>query len=554
MPTFFDKHWSSSPQIRRIFLICAGSVLLVAVLMGAYTLYKPTRAQQLAAQALQALQQGDLAQARQKVMAANELSGRSLPVARAMARVWGALAPGNVVPLWERASELSKGAKEDRQGLALALLAAGEIDRARGVLGELLEKWPNDPQTIFVQANWLLSAMRPGEALEKIEQLAARYPSNEDYLKAYSALVRGQGAPALARYQQHLKNLAGQPNDLGLWAAQERVRVALPQQLDGAIKDLLSHPRATRASALFALQMRHLKAGLPLMQVRREAGKFFNVALAEDRRELARFYRTLGDNDGVLELISPRMAATNREDLMVYLDALAGAQRWQPLLEILAIEKLPLEETWRQIFRARAYAALKRTADSQVAWRKALAAAGNDGKKLAEIAQYLVALGANDEIHELMPRLIENSSPSERSVYYPLWLRVALEARQTARVQEILQKMSAEFPQNQAARNDYIYYSLLLGKPGDWLTQAYQLAKESPSVVAHRMTLALALYRAGQTTRAYEVVSTTRISNWSLMPAGWQYLRAAVFKAAGQPVPEVSNQQSALPEEQALLK
>lgn len=552
MPAIFDKHWSASPQIRRIFWICALSVLTVAALIGGYALYKPARAQQLAAQALVALQQGDLAQSRQKVMAANELSGRSLPVARAMARVWGALAPGSVVPLWERASELSKGAKEDRQGLALALLAAGEIDRARTVLAELMEKWPNDPQTIFVQANWLLSAMRPGEALEKIEQLAARNPSNEDYLKAYSVLVRGQGVQALARYQAHLKRLADQPNDLGLWASQERVRVATPDQLDSAIKDLLRHPRATRASALFALQMRHLKAGLPLMQVRREAGKFFNVALAEDRRELARFYRTLGDNDGVLELISPRMAATNREDLMVYLDALAGAQRWQPLLEILSIEKLPLEETWRQIFRARATAALNRPADSQVAWRKALAAAGNDGKKLSDIAQYLVAMGASSQLHELMPRLIENSGPTERSVYYPLWLRVALEAQDTARAQQILQKMSAEFPKNQAARNDYIYYSLLRGVPGDWLAQAYQLAKESPTVAAHRMTLALALYKAGQTTRAYEVVSTTRISNWSLMPAGWQLLRAAIFKAVGQPVPAVTGAQQALPEERAL--
>ena len=293
---------------------------------------------------------------------------------------------------------------------------------------------------------------------------------------------------------------------------------------------------------------------MPYEQIRKEVAGQFNVSRTEERRELARFYRTLGDNEGVLEIISPRLAALSREDLMLYMDALAGSGKWTALLEILNIDKLPMEDYWREIFRARAYAALKRTNESQIAWRKALVLAGNNPKMLGDIAQYLIALGAVKEIDEVMPRLIENSGPMERAIHYQTWLQVVLAAKDTSRAQFILEKMSVEFPNNMAVRNDYIYYSALLRKNGDWVAKAYELAKDAPAVVAHRMTLSLALYRANQIQRAYEVVNTTRVTNWATMPPGWQCVRAAILKAAGQPETQVSNIQFALPEERALVE
>jgi len=540
--------------MRRVYLTVFLGIFVAVVLIGAYSFFKPARANQLADEAMKELHEGNLAKARQKAMAAKDLAGGSAKVARVLATVWGQITPSSVVPLWEKAVELSRGAKEDKQGLAMALLAAGELERAKTILAELMKENPNDPQTTFVQANWLIAATRAPEALPKVVSLVEQYPTNEDYWKVYSYLARLIGGEALEGYKVQLRKIKKEPSPLGLWALGELARIAANKDVEPAIKEMMAHPMATRDTMLVAYQIRRQKLNTPYDEIRREVSRKYNVADTAERRELASYYRTLGDYEGILEMISPKMAVAARDDLMLYLDALAGSGKWIALLEILNIDKLPIEDYWREIFRARTYAALKRTNESQIAWRKALVLAGNNPKMLGEVSQYLVALGAVKEVDEVMPRLIDNSGPLERVMYYQQWLQLVVANKDTVRAQNILEKMSVEYPKNLAVRNDYIYYSVLLKKPGEWVPKAYELATNSPGIVAHRMTLALALYRAGQAPRAYEVVNTTRVTNWAPMPVGWQLVRAAVLMAAGQAVPEVANAQQALPEERALVE
>lgn len=554
-PTPGNTPWHATPQWRRLFLILGITILVVVLLIGAYTLFRPLRANQLAGEAVKLLEKNDLSGARQKVMAAKELSGRSITVARAMAQVWGRLSPSQVVPMWERAVELSGGAKEDKQGLAMALLAAGETERARETLQELLTTAGNDPQTSFVQVNWLIAAGRQSDAFNKISQLIDQYPTNENFWKAYAAIAPMMGQKGLDAYTTDLQKLKKQPGQIGLWALEELARLSTPAELEKRLDELFARPDASRASQLFAYQMRHAKAKLPYEAIRKALERDFNMALTADRQELARFYRSIGDNQGILLLISPRQAITTRDDLMLYMDALAGTGKWQALIEILNIDKIPLENYWREIFKARAYGALGQQEKSELAWRQSLVAAGNNSKALSDIAYYLITLGAIQEVDEVMPRLISNAGAMERTLHYQLWLQVVTQARDTTRAQAILEKMTKEYPKNSSIQNDYIYYSLLLNKNnknGDWVAQAYQLAKDNPAVLAHRMTLALALLKTNQAPKALEVINSTRIADWNLMPVGYQLLRAAVLNANGQAAPKVENSNQALTEEQAL--
>jgi tetratricopeptide (TPR) repeat protein len=557
-------NWGANPVLKKVFFLTAITVIIVAVLMGSYVLLKPIRAKQIAQEALDLLRDGKSSAASQKSIVAIQMAPRDVEVARAFAKVWTAISPSEAVPLWEKVIELRGSLAEDRQNLALALINAGETERAKKETDKLLEEFPNDPQTTFVQANWLLSAMQGKESLKKIVQLVDAHPSDERYWKFYSIIAPSQGEQSLAQYIKRLEAAKKNKSRLGLWALAELARYCPTKELEGRLAELMRHPQATRRTFLLAYQLRHVRASMPFDQIEKEVERQFNKASATDRLELAEFYRDIGYHEGVLSLIPPNIAIKSRTELMLYLDALSGVGRWNAVLEVLSMDKLPLEDHWHEVFRARAYEALGQKDASVLAWRKALSEARDDSKSLSDIAYYVIGMNIRSRVDEVMSRLVEISGPMERPLHYRLWVQDALSNRNTVRLQVILQKMLTEYPNNLSAKNDYLYYTLLLGKKSDGTaidiksiaSEAYQLAQKSPSVLSYRMTLALALLKSGDVTRSYEVISATRIEDWALLPGGYQCLRAAVYKRAGKSSIQISPAvlKAVLPEEKSLLE
>ncbi len=544
---------SQPPAWKRTLLICLYIVAGLALLLGGYFLYRPLRANGLAREALAAFEQGKGELAREKIRVAQELSFKSLEVLRAAATIWGAAVPGQVVPLWEMAVERSGGALRDRQALTLALLASGELERARVEVEGLLKEAPQEPHTVFVQANYLLQTGARQEAWEKLGRLLESVSDNELYWRTYGGLSSLLGEKALGEYRRRLETLTSRKDRLGHFALEELALYAPKDELDGRINALLRHPLSTRATILYAFNLRRVKAQLPYLEIRKGVSGLFNQALESERQELARFYRSIGDSAGVLEVVNPTMALRSRENLMLYLDGLSGLGRYEAVLEILSVEKLPLEEYWRELFRQRTYLSLKKPLDAALAWKKALAAATGDVSALSQMADYQTTAGDVSSLEELMPRLVEAANPLSRLSYYRLWLRQRLGRRDTVGAQSLLAEMSKLYPDNDAIKNDYIYYSLLLNKDGDWLNEAYALAKKSPSVLPFRMTLALALLKNGNAGKALEVIEGTRVSTWEVLPVGHQIIRAAVLKASGRKAVAVENLTAAFPEEQKLL-
>ncbi len=548
-----EQHWHDNPAFRKAFWITAAVVILVAIGMSAHALYKPLRAEQLASQALEALADGDLVKAQMEAGEARDMAPGSLTVARSFAKVWNEIAPTQVAPLWEHMAELS-GATQDKQSWALALIAAGEMSRAKDILSGLLKTAPGDPQTLYVEVNYLMAAARPAVAYAKAIELVSNNGGEEKYWVVYRAVALRQGAEGRAAYLKQLENLKSHQGRLGLWALEQLAELSPVDELDARIDKLLRHPLSTRQTLLLSFALRHRRAGMPYADIREKVERVFNKADDADRQALARFYQSIGDYTGVLSIVTPEVAVSDKIDLGLYLGGLSATKHWDTLLGILNFDKLPIENWQRELLKANAYAGLGKDAEARAALDKAVASAGADTRELAEIAHYLVVTKNIAELEKVMPILIKSSGTLEHPLYYQLWLEAAITARDTDKILAIYEKMSAESPDNQAFKNSRIYYSLLAKKPGDWLKESYDLVKAGPGIVSSRITLGLALLRAGQNGRAYEIINSARVSDWTTMPTGWQLVRAAALKMNGKTVPAVVDADKALKEEQELAK
>lgn len=547
------EKWHENPAMRRAFWITAVVVVMGIVAYGVWKLNRPMRALALAKQAQVLLQEGDLTGAVQAAWKSRALAPNSAECSRALALVWSQMTPSQSYVIWEQVVRLSNNAPEDVQNYTLSLIVAGDLPKAKEQLDALLARNP-DEKTRLIEIQYLIAAMRPAEALQRTLLILDKSPRSEGAWMLYAGLASAFGGKEKESFVLRLQQIAEDPSNLGLWACLQRLLLADDKDLQMRARELLLHPGSTRRTILQVYQVYRARQKMPFKVIREKISPLFNTALAGEKLELANFYISIGDGDGALLVISPKFALESAEGLELYLRALALARRSEAIIEILEVKGLKLPNYTKELWRARAYANLGEKQKSGAAWTSALAAAGDDSAALSAIAFSLSSTGDWTELDEVMPRLLKVVAPLERPLHYQSWFHSALVRRDAVKIYTVLEKMSTEYPDNSGYKNDFIYYSLLLNKKGDWVKEAYGLAKRSPSVAAHRVVLALALLKAGQPVKAEEFIVTAQVGQWDFSPIGWQLVRAAIFKANGKPAPEVSKADLALPEERALLE
>lgn len=532
-------------------------IIIVALAVVGYKIYRPIRAKELAAQAVMALASDNLDEARNRLRAANALEPDLVEVARATALVWNKLSPTQVAPFWERVVELSGSESSDVRAWAGALISSGELELAREKIDGLLAEDSTNLDNKYMSAVWLQAASRFGDAAVEAIKLVEGDHENVSYWIFYSSLYPYMSVDNRAVLVRRLDGLAKRTDQLGIWALRELLRYsAAREEFDRYAQAVMAHPEFARDDMLSIEFYRFARWGeTAYPEIRKRVALYFDPGKLTDRRALARFYRTIGDFQGVLESVTPKQALGDRDSLMLYFDALAGLERWGALLELLDNDSIPLEDYWREIFRARALGSLGRQSESDLAWKRSLLEAGNDPDALSHLAEYLGSMGALEAYSEVMEKLVENIGAPSKSSYYRIWLKVVMQTGDLPRIVALYEKAIEDCPHDNSFLNDYIYYSLLLNRPGTWVIQSYNLVKEAPNVLAYRISLALALFKNKQPAEALSVVKSSRIADWSLVSPGWQCVRAAIYKANGLAAVTISDEDKAmaLPEELRLL-
>jgi tetratricopeptide (TPR) repeat protein len=530
------------------------AVILIAVAWGAVSLSKPITAENASRTALATAISGNLPRASFLAQQAERMAPNSQEVNRNCARVWDFIIPGQTVELWERVNSFPSSSIDDRRSLFRAYLAAGEIQKARGALVALTKESPDAPETTYLTIRYLMAICHYPEAAAKARALVLKTPGDRVAWDLYLAASVSQGEEARQRLMQDLEMLKDDRGPLGLWGMQKLCELCPVSELEKRVVSFVSHPFATKSTFLEACVIRHRRANWSYEEIRPRVEAIFNKTLDTDVTQLASFYYSIGDYTDALNLLPPDQAVRNRVCLNVYMQSLLAAKHYDTMLDILNVPQLPLNDCQRELLRFRAYKGLGKAVEAGSSWQKILAYA-DKGENSNDI---LFTLSQEPDDYDrfcaVMSHVLKGSPKMMHPLYYRLWLREAYKTRDAGRISEVLQPMAELLQENELIRQKAVYYSILANKPGDWVKNSYDLAKESPGNIANRVTLALALFKKGDTVRAFEIVRATPVADWSVEDVGWQCVRAAIFKANGKTPPTIANIDKALKAERGLVE
>lgn len=548
---------------RRLAWIAAvGSLILVA--LGAapgYRLLKTLRARALAEEATQLIDTGQWDAAFRKANAAYQMRPQDPATIRTVARLYTAAKGVQALVFWKLLAERNGSTvDDDRTFLRLALtlnragdaaaavtrilengertaedlrLAAefharmGQPSSARSLCREGLAESPDDAGLKLLLANLLSASAEPADRAEAVTILnpLTSLPDPTG-LSALGLLVSDRNA-SIAQVNRLLSILESRSDKdefpLRLWMAELRMR-RNPDRANAYARDAIGPPNSLTPNEMLI------------------AGRWLN----------SHGYRHLA-----LDLLPRETALQSEDHFLVRLDALAATGQWETVARELELPENPLDPMFVNLFLARAAAETGRNEEAELRWRKVQLSAGNDRDKLAYAARYAESTDARDEAIRFYRRLTRDPAAA-RDAFRALF-RLGERTGNTRAIREWMRDYASQFPDDDAPRNDIPYLDLLLNENLDASFRAAKaLHDEDPSMLAYRVTLALAYLRRDEPGSARDLFRGVTL-NWAHVLPGWQAVHAAAHGRSGQidaarafarqiPIPRLK------PEEKALIE
>ncbi|MEO5754191.1 MAG: hypothetical protein ABIR38_05750, partial [Chthoniobacterales bacterium] len=336
----------------------------------------------------------------------------------------------------------------------------------------------------------------------------------------------------LAQQQAPTKPSEGEKNP-ALSLAQTAVARPVTTLSAAEVADRLErHPKARSYHQLLAMKLR-------AREQPSRADEFLNQAIARFRNSddetlmalntwlyAQKRYQTMVD-------IMPLERALHRRELYLqYLDALGALGRFQEIRDLLSSERFRLDPVFQHMYLATAREQLKEVAGTANEWQRALEAA-DDANQCMALATYAEHAGVPDIADSAYTRAI-SFAPNLRAPY-ELRARLARARGETAKAKEILAQICRLSPEDDLARNDRTYLSLLLGASGADAERAVReaelLVKRAPMNWQARATVSLAQLRLGHPAEALGAFSGVKAAEDS--PVGPLAIRAVALDANG---------------------
>lgn len=521
---------------RRWWVVLGVAVVLLASVVPGYRAVKEWRAEGLARQALAlAEDESTYYEAWEKANSAYYLAPGNAEVVRSLAMVYSKADPGQALPHWERALELSGGDPQDRLGLARAALELGLLDRVGEELENLEKAGVESEDKARLQAGYLARLREHKAAMEVLGPWVRRPGAEEATHSLYLQVSVASADPDLMRRGlEHIRAMALDDGLLGLKALQ--LLLPLRDKDDDMValldRRLGEHPKAGREDRLRWYSWKWRAGIMERPAAYAEALREFDLKRDEDKVELGRWLNQNGFSDRVTALV-PEVAARRRQDLfLVYLDALAIQGRWTEVRRILESGTVPLESYLQQVFLARSYYETGLDRRARLGWQRVRLEIANDPEKLAYFATYARRLNLHEEAREAYERMAR--LPASQRAGHVERIRMERQLGDTEKLWEALRAMHAAYPDDVAVENDMLYTQFLLGR-GDTtdLERAARLVEKNPNYLAHRITLALGHLKREEPEQAMAVFDGLEIPLPQLS-ATFRTVLGAVLRTNGQ--------------------
>jgi hypothetical protein len=519
--------YRANKRRRRIFRIAFIALLLAALLAlrPAYRWLKTKRANSLAAQAEQFVQQKNLLEAANTYRAALQLDPLGYRPLQGAARLATRLNHDEALGLWDQVVRLPQATSDDREERAAALLQASELPAAALAIDELLKQNP-DTNALVLASRYSERTGNSARALEYARIAIKRAPQDEI---AQARLAEVLAASLKTDEQAEAREI--------LWA----VAAKNGASRKSAIESLARAPDLTTDEQTKILEQFHtldpftvtdalLAADLSLKLHPENTAVIYDEIIAnwgaKAKLEVAQWLNAHQQFDRVLSLVDP---GEGRDQLLLArLDALAAEQRWDEIDTTLSRKDLTFDSVVVEAFRARLAPARHSSLDAEVHWSKAIALAGNDSFKLRWLGTFAEQNGADEIALRTFQQLAR--SPADASLALAGQQRLAAKMHDISAARTIAEKTLALHAADPNAQNRIAYYNLLLEKDVNAnATKAKELVAKYPDRLEFRVTAALALLRQDEPGSALAQFQGPPIE-WAKTPPSWRAVYAAALR------------------------
>jgi tetratricopeptide (TPR) repeat protein len=448
---------------------------------------------------------------------------------RGAARLATRLNHSEALPLWEQVAASRRATAGDREEYAALLLQAGMFGPAANVIDQLLRSNPST-RALLLASDYADKNGNLARALEYARLANNRAPDNRSaQFRVADLLARSSKPDERKQARDILWKLAQSPSPFqraAIEALSRAPELAADEQarLLGIIRSI--SPPTVKEDVL--------AAEVELRSHPENARAIYDAVVAKWKSDagaqlfLAQWLNLRGEPERVLDLIPGDTA--NPQLLLARLDALAAEKRWSEIEATLSGPDLQFfDASVIESFRARVAEEQHATLDANLHWNKAIAAAGNDAKKLQFIADFAEQSGAAQAALQAYGQLAR--SPEHTLAALSGQQRLAAKMRDANAARNLAEKALALNPGDPDAQNREIYYDLLLGQETEANAEkARQLAARFPNRLEFRVTAALGCLRQHDAAGALAQFKGPPIE-WSLAQPNWRAVYAAALLA-----------------------
>lgn len=327
---------------------------------------------------------------------------------------------------------------------------------------------------------------------------------------------------------------------------------------DKVADKLLAHAMHTPDDALLALDLRILEnpSARPALLAQTMAER--SSGAPDEALAFARWLNRRIHYKESVDFIGRERAASNPDWLLLYLDALAGLERWNDIFTMLDADTIiGLSDNIRLLFLARA---AEKSGDSERAgesWREMqLGLAYEKPEVVSFIAAYALRIGEREQAIKAYTALSQRKETALEG--FLGLIRCWPPNTPAAELLPLYQKFTDSFPTLAEARSDQTYLKLLTGeKPATTAAIAKEFYDNTPQSLATLSIAALGMLKSGNAAEADALYNGKTIS-WLSAPAAWRTVRAAVLYGIGKrneadELARTINKSQLRPEERALL-
>ena len=526
---------------RRSWLVIAGILAAVAGVIAVeyrplHTLVQGVRSRRMAAKAEAEILAGNVEEAVNKGRIAYHTKPdepSAIRVAAKVQRIAGQ--PGAAVPLWKELLKTGSMMPEDRRPFAEDLLMSGAVAESGNEIEALLKNSAPDAAVFRLAARWAAIEGNGDKARDFASKAVEMEPEGPESRLLLAMLQLGAGTAPLRDAGIRVMLELGQGGSReGLEALRQLGTMrGISKDVAAKVVPLLQqHPLATEHHRILAFNLT-----LDFLPVAERAAKLdeavqqYRKAAPAARCIFGQWLNAHGEFERNLVLMPAEDAFKRQDLLLLCLDSLGGLRRWSEIERILEMKNVPLDDAIRELYLARSAEELGSQPVAKYHWQKAHLAASTSPDQLREIAMYAEKIGRPEYAENAYRSLTANANTARMAMEG--LLKIARNRGDIEMLCDILRKMSARWPHDDAVKNDLAYFNLLAGKAVDEsLAVAKELVSRSPRSLPHLTTLALAALRKNDPAGALSVYQGLQIP-WDKIATSQRAVYAAVLGANG---------------------